>query len=120
MWLDGGHNPAAGAALAETLGRLAPRPTHMICGMLSTKDVSGYLEPLAKSVKSLTAVAIPGETATLPPEETAEAATSVGIEAAIADSVEEALADVLARDPSARVLICGSLYLAGAVLRENA
>ncbi|MEO0945880.1 MAG: folylpolyglutamate synthase/dihydrofolate synthase family protein [Pseudomonadota bacterium] len=119
LWLDGGHNPAAGKALAETLGGLPPRPTHMICGMLSTKDVSGYLRPLATMAESLHAVAIPGEAATLPAEETAAAAKKVGIEAHVAASVEKALASILEAEPAARVLICGSLYLAGVVLREN-
>ncbi len=119
LWLDGGHNPAAGEALADTLARLPKRPTHLICGMLSTKDVSGYLRPLVAQAQSLTAVAIPGETATLPPEDTAAAAANVGLPSRLAASVEEALTEVLAHEPSARVLICGSLYLAGAVLRAN-
>ena len=119
VWLDGGHNPAAGVALAETLARLHRRPTHLICGMLSTKDVAGYLAPLAAQAESLMAVEIPGETATLPAEDTAAAAESVGLASRMAGSVKEALADVVAREPNARVLICGSLYLAGAVLREN-
>lgn len=119
LWLDGGHNPAAGAALAETLDRLPKRPTHMICGMLSTKDVSGYLRPLADVADSLHAVAIPGETATLPAEDTAAAAESVGLPASVSPSVADALNDVIAKTPEARILICGSLYLAGAILREN-
>ena len=119
LWLDGGHNPAAGAALAETLARMPARPTHLICGMLSTKDVAGYLAPLAQHAASLHAVAIPGESATLPAEDTRDAALSVGVTATVAPSVAEALADIVAQDPAARVLICGSLYLAGVVLREN-
>lgn len=119
LWLDGGHNPAAGAALAETLSRMPRRPTHMICGMLSTKDVTGYLRPLADQALSLHAIAIPGEAATLPAEDTAAAARSVGLETVVSKSVADALADIVAKDPKARVLICGSLYLAGAVLREN-
>ena len=119
LWLDGGHNPAAGEALADTLREMPERPTHMICGMLSTKDVAGYLRPLAGVATSLHAVAIPGETATLPAEDTAAAAESVGLDAVVAPSVAEALADIVAEDPKARVLICGSLYLAGTVLREN-
>ena len=119
LWLDGGHNPAAGAALAETLAELPKRPTHAICGMLSTKDVEGYLRPLASVVSDLHAVAIPGETATLPAEATAEAARAVGLSATVAASVTDALADITASDPASRVLICGSLYLAGSVLREN-
>ncbi|MGI9390647.1 MAG: bifunctional folylpolyglutamate synthase/dihydrofolate synthase [Boseongicola sp.] len=119
LWLDGGHNPAAGDALADTLARLPKRPTHLICGMLSTKDVSGYLRPLAAQAEGLTAVAIPGEAATLPAEETAAAAEGVGLPSGLAASMKDALSAVLAREPKARVLICGSLYLAGAVLREN-
>lgn len=119
LWLDGGHNPAAAEALVATLADMPKRPTHLICGMLSTKDVTGYLAPLAGIAETLHAVAIPGETATLPAEDTAKAAKSVGFDAVIAPSVAEALADITQSDPTARVLICGSLYLAGAVLREN-
>jgi dihydrofolate synthase / folylpolyglutamate synthase len=119
LWLDGGHNPAAGEALAETLARMPKRRTHLICGMLSTKDVAGYLRPLAAQSETLHAVAIPGETATLPAEDTAAAATRVGLPTTTAASVGDALADIVAKDPEARVLICGSLYLAGGVLREN-
>ena len=119
LWLDGGHNPAAGEALAATLAQMPRRPTYMICGMLSTKDVAGYLRPLAAQADSLHAVAIPGETATLPAEDTAAAAESVGIKATVSPSVADALADIAAGDPTARILICGSLYLAGSVLREN-
>ncbi len=119
LWLDGGHNAAAGDALAEVLGRLPPRPTHLICGMLNTKEVTGYLKPLAGPAASLTAVAIPGEQNTLPAGETAAAAEAVGLPAGTAETVLAALKDILARDPQARVLICGSLYLAGRVLQEN-
>ncbi|MBC6408465.1 MAG: bifunctional folylpolyglutamate synthase/dihydrofolate synthase [Rhodobacteraceae bacterium] len=119
LWLDGGHNPAAGLALAEALVRLPDRPTHLICGMLNTKDVTGYLRPLAGVAESLTAVSIPGERATLAAGETAEAARAIGFVAGEAGSVEEALAAILAETPDARVLISGSLYLAGAVLRKN-
>ncbi|MDG2056530.1 MAG: bifunctional folylpolyglutamate synthase/dihydrofolate synthase [Tateyamaria sp.] len=119
LWLDGGHNPAAGAALALVLRSLPKRPTHMICGMLNTKDVDGYLAPLAEVAISLTGVSIPGEANTLPADQTAQAARHVGLAGRTADTVTEALQAILADDPHARVLICGSLYLAGAVLREN-
>ncbi|MGR3563564.1 MAG: bifunctional folylpolyglutamate synthase/dihydrofolate synthase [Heliomarina sp.] len=119
LWLDGGHNPAAGIALARVLASLPKRPTHLICGMLNTKDITGYLRPLAAEVESLTAISIPGEANTLPAEQTAQAATDAGISASCAESVEAALASILDREPHARVLICGSLYLAGAVLREG-
>ncbi|MEL7132264.1 MAG: folylpolyglutamate synthase/dihydrofolate synthase family protein [Pseudomonadota bacterium] len=119
LWLDGGHNPAAGLALAAALRSMPNRPTHLICGMLNTKDVRGYLRPLANEVDTLTALSIPGEVNTLPASETANAARDVGITAFEADDVRHALRHILARDPHARVLICGSLYLAGSVLREN-
>ncbi|MGB5557014.1 MAG: folylpolyglutamate synthase/dihydrofolate synthase family protein [Paracoccaceae bacterium] len=119
LWLDGGHNPAAGTALAEALGRLPPRPTHLICGMLNTKDIAGYLQPLAGVAASLHAVSIPGEANTLSASETHAAAVAAGIPSHVADSVIEAVREITATDPNARILICGSLYLAGNVLREN-
>ena len=119
LWLDGGHNPAAGQAIARHLASLPNRPTHLICGMLNTKDIAGYLTPMAPHVQSLTAVSIPGEAATLPAETTAAAARAAGIDANTADTVADALAAIAKRAPRARVLICGSLYLAGSVLREN-
>jgi dihydrofolate synthase/folylpolyglutamate synthase len=119
LWLDGGHNPAGGIAVAATLARMAKRPTYMICGMLNTKDVRGYMLPLAPQVTALYAVSIPGEKNTLPAVETQAAAAAAGMKAHAADSVAAALALIAAQDPQARVLICGSLYLAGAILREN-
>lgn len=119
IWLDGGHNVAAGAALAAVLKTMPTRPTHLICGMLNTKDVSGYMHPLAEQAFGLTAVSIPGEINTLPAATTAQAAQSVGLPATTADNVLDALNRIIADTPHARVLICGSLYLAGAVLREN-
>lgn len=120
LWLDGGHNAAAGIALGRHLASLPKRPTHLICGMLNTKDVGAYLRPLAAEAISLTAVSIPGEANTLPAEVTAEAAKAVGMVAHIAPNVRAALAQIVTETPHARVLICGSLYLAGHVLRENA
>ena len=119
LWLDGGHNPHAGRALAETLSALPDRPIHLICGMLNTKDIGGYLRPLAKIAKSLTALSIPGEMNTLPAEVTAEEARKAGFEATTATSVDDGITAITAKDPNARILICGSLYLAGHVLREN-
>jgi len=119
LWLDGGHNPAAGQALARHLGGLAPRPTYLVCGMLNTKDVSGYLAPLAGVAQGLTAVSIPGEANTLTAEATAAAARGVGMVARIAESALAAVQEIVAGEPGARILICGSLYLAGGILREN-
>ena len=119
LWLDGGHNAAAGEALGRHLSTLPDRPTHLICGMLNTKDVTGYLAPLARRADSLTAISIPGEANTLPAGETAQAASDVGMAADTADSALEALQRIVTETPHARVLICGSLYLAGHILREH-
>lgn len=119
FWLDGGHNAACAGTLAETLTRLPKRPTYLICGMLNTKDISGYLEPLVPHTASLTAVSIPDEVNTLPAPVTAKAAQDVGMTASEADSVMSAVQGILRKQSDARILICGSLYLAGAILREN-
>ncbi len=119
LWLDGGHNPHAGRALAQTLRQQPDRPTHLICGMLNTKDIGGYLRPLADVADGLTAVSIPGEPNTIPAEITAAEARKAGLDASTADSVEDAIKEVIRTHPRSRILICGSLYLAGHVLRLN-
>lgn len=119
LWLDGGHNPAAGVVLAQTLRQQPPRPTHLICGMLNTKDIAGYLKPLAAVAQTLTAVSIPGEANTIPAAQTAAQSNAIGLPATTANSVQDAIKAITAQHPNARILICGSLYLAGHVLREN-
>lgn len=119
LWLDGGHNPAGAVAVAATLAAMPERPTFLVCGMLNTKDVAGYMRPLAARVQRLTAVAIPGEPNTLPAEDTAAAAASVGIATDSASDALAAVSRIAKAHPGARILICGSLYLAGQVLREN-
>ncbi|MCA8878824.1 MAG: bifunctional folylpolyglutamate synthase/dihydrofolate synthase [Rhodobacteraceae bacterium] len=120
LWLDGGHNPDAGRTLARTLAAMPARETQLICGMLNTKDVDGYLRPLAGVAAGLQAVSIPDAAATLPADATAAAGKAAGLPSAVAPDVATALSRIAARTPAARVLICGSLYLAGAVLREAA
>ncbi len=120
LWLDGGHNADAGAALARVLAGWRDRPLYLIVGMLDTKAPRDFLEPLAPLAAGARCLAIPGVDATLTGATLAEAAAAVGLAAAAAGSVEGALADILrtATTP-ARVLICGSLYLAGTVLAAN-
>lgn len=120
LWLDGGHNPAAGIALAEALDRLPNRPTYMVCGMLNTKDVGGYLKPLARHAERLYAVSIPDAQATLPASATADAARADGMDAVESESVLAAVQEIVSTAPEARILICGSLYLAGHILQDNA
>ncbi|MCU0893970.1 MAG: bifunctional folylpolyglutamate synthase/dihydrofolate synthase [Rhodospirillales bacterium] len=121
LWLDGGHNPGAGQALALQAHAWQDRPLHLVFGMLDSKDPIGFLLPLAPYVSRLVAVPVPDEPASLSPRMGIEAGEVVGLIADAATSLEGALA-ALARDegPPARVLICGSLYLAGAALTANA
>ena len=121
LWVDGGHNPAAGVALAAWCAeRDGPAPLHLVIGMLDTKDVRGFLAPLASRVAGAVTVAVAGEPAALSAEDVAAAAMAAGIDASAAPSLEAALAAVAAASERApRVLICGSLYLAGQALAAN-
>ncbi len=119
IWLDGGHNPSAGAALAAVVRSLPERPTYFICGMLNTKDARGFMAPLAQVGTALHAITIPGEANTLPAEATVAAAEAVGMTAYPAANAQAALEAILSQSPQARVVICGSLYLAGDVLRAH-
>lgn len=126
LWLDGAHNAMAGAALAETLRTLPPEPTWLLVGMLNTKDAAGLLRPLAPLMRAACCISIPGEANSLSAEDLAAAARSAGLQAMPAESAETAMrqiADMIRADAStapARVIITGSLYLAGRVLAENA
>ena len=115
LWLDGGHNPAAAAALADVLGDWVGGPVHLVVGMLRTRDPAPFLAPLAPFVARARTVAVPGEESTLTAAELADAAQRVGIDAEPADSVSEAVQSLADRS-GGRILICGSLYLAGSVL----
>jgi dihydrofolate synthase/folylpolyglutamate synthase len=123
LWLDGAHNPeggrAVGAAIADLEERV-PRPLVLIVGMLATKDLEGFLRNFAGLARRLIAVPIHQEKA-LPPDAVAVAARRIGIPADIADGIEPALAGVARLDleTSPRILITGSLYLAGEVLAQN-
>ncbi|EPY02610.1 bifunctional folylpolyglutamate synthase/dihydrofolate synthase [Magnetospirillum fulvum] len=121
IWLDGGHNPHAALALAAHIGTWNDRPLGAVMGLLSTKDADGILQPLAPRIAQLRTVTIPGEPLSLSAEDTLAAARRAGFDQAeTAISVAAALDDLAARLPGpARILICGSLYLAGTVLAEN-
>ncbi len=119
FWLDGGHNPHAARAIADHMRNLPQRPTYLVCGMLNTKDVSGFMQPFAGLANHLHAVSIKGQKATLPASETAAKAREAGIEASEAESFTDAVEAIVRDTPHARILICGSLYFAGEVLEEN-
>jgi dihydrofolate synthase/folylpolyglutamate synthase len=117
LWLDGAHNPAGSEALARFAAGWAARPLHLVFGMLSTHDASAFLANLKPYVESLAAVTIPGEANSLSAENAATAARRAGIAATAQPSLATAVKTVVT--PHSRVLICGSLYLAGKVLAEN-
>ncbi len=124
LWLDGGHNPGAGAALAETLSDWRDRdetekPLHLIVGMLDNKDVDNFLAPFRPLQPRIHAVPVPHEEAAMAPERIVRAAADLGLWAVQEDGVATALQAIGAKDPSARVLICGTLYLAGSILATN-
>ena len=116
LWLDGGHNPGAGLVLAEHLSGWSDRPAHLIIGMKQAKDSTATLRPLLPHAASVWAVAEPGQHLALPVE--AILAASGGI-ARPGPTVQAALAKISRLDGPARVLICGSLYLAGEVLKQD-
>ena len=138
LWLDGGHNAAAGAALAAVVAGLPPAPLWLITGMLDTKSAEDFLRPLARHVTGAVTVTIPDTMAAIPAQNLAKRAQTAGLKAQPADSVGQALDAILAQLSTAtqtstaiqastatpgaplRILICGSLYLAGAVLQDNA
>jgi len=122
LWLDGGHNAAAGEALAKVARGWRDRPLHLVYGMLNTKAARDFVRPLAPLAASLHAVTIPGVEAALTAEAAAAEAAAAGIAAMVSPGVDVALKTIAAAHASGasgRVLICGSLYLAGSVLAEN-
>jgi len=126
LWLDGGHNPAAAGAIAATMREIASPGTgrsdvHLVLGMLSNKDPAGLLTPFAEIATTLHAVPIANHEHHAP-HALVTVAHALGIAAHTADGIEDALRDIveiadLAEPPI--VLILGSLYLAGEVLRAN-
>ncbi|MGE0055552.1 MAG: folylpolyglutamate synthase/dihydrofolate synthase family protein [Hyphomicrobium sp.] len=121
LWLDGGHNPAAGDMLADTLASLeekAPKPTYLVVGMMGQKDALGFLAPFRGLVRAIYTVPIPGAHEAPHSEESlAEIARNAGLNAIDRPGVREALETIAnLHEGEKRVLICGSLYLAGHVL----
>ena len=121
LWLDGGHNPAAGAVIAQTLADLeerAPKPLYLIVGMMALKDAAGFLSPFRGLARHVVTVPIPGaHEATHAPEVLVDAAREVQLSAESSSSVDQALRRLEQLHPGPkRILICGSLYLAGHVL----
>jgi dihydrofolate synthase/folylpolyglutamate synthase len=121
LWLDGGHNPAGGQAIAQTLAELeerAPKEASLVVGMMGNKDAARFLEHFRGLAREIVTVPIAGgPEAAFAPEDLAALAATLGFQARPAADVQEALRSLQgAGDPPQRILICGSLYLAGQVL----
>jgi dihydrofolate synthase / folylpolyglutamate synthase len=124
LWLDGGHNEDAGQIIADMMAdwrKDDPKPVSLIFGMLNTKDPLAFLRHLAPVAEDLSAVAIPGDHASLSVADMVGFARQARLPAEGFESTTAALAAVVEKHglPPRRVLICGSLYLAGTVLAEN-
>jgi len=119
LWLDGGHNRAGAEALAAQAEAWRAKPLDLVFGMIESHDAAGFMAALAPHARSIGTVAIPGEAASLSAEQSAAAGRAAGLDAKPFNSMLEAVAAVAMQPGPARILICGSLYLAGAVLREN-
>ncbi len=124
LWLDGGHNADGGRVLAAALGEMeerAPRPLLLVCGMLTTKDARGFLAPFAGLAQQVVAVPVGGGHDGQAAAGLAAVAAGAGLRSSVADGYEAALRAIAAQPfpVPPRVLITGSLYLAGEVLARN-
>jgi dihydrofolate synthase/folylpolyglutamate synthase len=128
VWLDGGHNPHCAAAVSRAIADLeerGERPLYLICGMLRTKDALGFLSAFRGLARHVVTVNIPGEAAAMGAGALYDVARAAGLDAAPGEDLEDAMLQITARaqmdrkEAPPRILICGSLYLAGQVLSEN-
>ena len=128
VWLDGGHNPHGAEAVSRAIADLeehGERPLYLICGMLSNKDALGYLRAFSGLARHVVTVAIPGEANSMGAGALYDVARKAGLDAAPAEDLEDAMLQVMAwtrlgdSDVPPRILICGSLYLAGRVLAAH-
>jgi dihydrofolate synthase/folylpolyglutamate synthase len=129
IWLDGGHNPHCAAAVATAIADLeerGERALYLISGMLRTKDALGFFAQFRGLARHVATVDIPGEAMSFGAGELYDRARAAGLDAAPAEDVEDAMLQIAAwarahpKEPPPRILICGSLYLAGTILSCNA
>ena len=122
LWLDGGHNPAAGNAIASELARqdkVHPMKTTLVCGMINTKDPSGFFAPFSAIGARVLTVPVNMSDAGIAADELAACASNSGLEARSFESLEAAIQELAPASANDRILFCGSLYLAGEVLEFN-
>ena len=116
LWLDGGHNADAGVVLADALRAMPKKPLVIIWGMLNTKDATQFFRPLAALADHVVTLSIPNEPNAIPADQLADTVRSLGAEATTTTDVTDAVRQASSLKSAARILICGSLYLAGHVL----
>jgi dihydrofolate synthase / folylpolyglutamate synthase len=126
VWIDGGHNPGAGEVISEAFAEFeerSSRPLFLISGMINTKDATGYFQAFSDIAEAVFTVPVDESDASIDPVALATDAEVAGLEAIPCSSVTEALAEIAGRlepgEAAPRILIGGSLYLAGGVLKEN-
>jgi dihydrofolate synthase/folylpolyglutamate synthase len=128
IWLDGGHNPHGAAAIARAVADFeerAEKPLYLICGMLATKDPVGFLSAFRGLARHVMTVAIPQEELSFGAGSLYDAARASGLDASPAEDIEDAVMQIAAwsrarpNEGPPRILICGSLSLAGRVLQKN-
>ncbi|MEQ1890709.1 MAG: folylpolyglutamate synthase/dihydrofolate synthase family protein [Alphaproteobacteria bacterium] len=124
LWLDGGHNPAAGVALASALAEQEerhPLPLYLVCGMLASKDAYGFFISFKGLARAVYTIEIPDELNSMTAGALAAAAAKAGLQARTAHDLSTALNEICSDSPQPpRIVICGSLHLAGHVLTANA
>ena len=128
VWLDGGHNPHGAAAIARAVADFEERsekPLYLVCGMLATKDAVGFLSAFRGLARHVTTVTIPNEALSLGAGSLYDAARESGLDASPADDLDDAMLQIAAwsrarpEQGPPRILICGSLSLAGWILAEH-
>ncbi len=122
VWVDGGHNEAAGNAIADFLQCSYPGSTHLICGMINSKNPLAFLKPMKNRVSSITGIKIPNENASLSAKHIYQAAKLICSNAFVSETIEDAVSTVLFNKKSNsnfRIIFCGSLYLAGQILQHH-
>lgn len=123
VWLDGGHNAGGGKALAEAMADLedkVPCPLYLVSGLLRTKEVTDFFRPFEGLARQVVAIPIPGHEKGLDTVSIAASAAEAGTFASVSPSLEDALQEIeMAVGEPARILICGSLYLAGYALEAD-
>ncbi len=128
IWLDGGHNVHGAEAVSRAMADMeehGERPLYLVCGMLANKDALGFLRAFNGLARHVVTVSIPGEAGSLGAGALYDVARRAGLDAAPAEDLDDAMLQVTAwsrlddSDVPPRILICGSLYLAGKVLAEN-